>query len=63
MIREVPGHVCTTLHMLNGFLGEQYLALSPIRGKACLERGTDDIVEEEGAVYEQTEANDLEPLE
>ena len=49
--------------MLNGLLRQQNLPLLPVTGKTCFERGTDDVVEQEGPVDEKRKAQDLQPLE
>lgn len=49
--------------MLYRFLFQQFLSVSEVTGETCFERRTDDIVEQEGAVNEEREAEDLEPLE
>lgn len=49
--------------MLNGIFREQNLALSVFAGQACLERGADDIIEQESSVNKQHKASNLEPFE
>lgn len=49
--------------MLDRLLRKQDLAFSSVRRETGLERGANDIIEEEGAVNEETEASDLEPFE
>jgi hypothetical protein len=49
--------------VLDRILGKQDLAIPSVARKTGLERGLNDVVEEEGAVNEQTESGDLEPLE
>lgn len=51
------------LVVLDRILRKQDLAIPSVAWKTGLERGLDDVVEEEGAVNEQTESGDLEPLE
>lgn len=49
--------------MLDRLLRKQDLAFSCVTRDTGLERGADDIIEEESAVNEETEASDLEPFE
>lgn len=51
------------LDMLDWLLWEQNLAFSCIWGQAGFQRGLNDIVEEECAIYKKAEPNNLEPLE
>jgi hypothetical protein len=45
--------------MLDRLLGKQDLALSSSTRKTSLERGTNDVVEQEGSVDEQAKADNL----
>lgn len=49
--------------MFYRLLRQQLLMFMYIPRQTCLQRGPDDIVEQEGSVDEEREANDLQPLE
>ena len=50
-------------NMLDGLFREQHFTLAHITGKTGLERGANNVVEEESPVYKECEANHLQPLE
>jgi hypothetical protein len=55
--------VSTYSDMLNRILREKDLALSPVARQAGLERGLDNVIEQECSVDEECKADNLEPLE
>lgn len=49
--------------MFNWLLPEEEFAFSPVARETGLQRGLDNIVEEERSVDEESEADDLKPFE